>query len=303
MATSTSHHSSGLLWRLSLRQHGVITHEQLRAYGMGSEAIRHRLRTGRLHPLGRGVYAVGRPQVSREGRWLAAVLACGAHATLSHGSAAALWGIRPGPATAVTHVSVPADSDRRRPGVRVHRVIGLDLADVRRREGIAVVSPARTLLNQAAVVSPRRLEADVNAADVHGLISPPQLQASLARFAGQPGIAALRALVDRHTFRLTRSELERLFLPVTARAGLPTPQTQRRVNGFEVDFFWPALGLVVETDGLRYHRTPAQQARDLIREQTHRATGIEALRFTHWQVAHDRGWVIGTLRAVAARLR
>lgn len=93
-----------------------------------------------------------------------------------------------------------------------------------------------------------------------------------------------------------------MFLPVTRRAGLPEPLTRRRVNGFRVDFFWPSLGLAVETDGLRYHRTPAQQARDLVREQTHKAAGLEPLRFTHWQVAYDRPWVQRTLRRVAARL-
>jgi very-short-patch-repair endonuclease len=302
MATTTPQRSSTLLWRLSARQHGIVTHDQLAEHGLSAEAIRHRLKIGRLHALARGVYAVGRPQVSREGRWLAAVLSCGPHAALSHGSAAALWGIRPVTRVDEIHVSVPARVDRRRPGVRLHRIAGLG-PDIRHRDGIPVVSPARTLLNQATTLPARRLEADVNAADVHGLIGPPQLRSALVGFAGQPGVAALRELVDRHTFRLTRSELERLFLPVAARAGLPTPQTQQRVHGFTVDFFWPGLGLVVETDGLRYHRTPAQQARDLIREQTHRAAGIEALRFTHWQVAYDTPWVIGTLRSVGARLR
>lgn len=301
MTTSTPHSFRGrLLWELSARQHGVVTHDQLIEHGLSPGAIRHRLRTARLHPIARGVYAVGRPQVSREGRWLAATLACGPEAALSHASAAALWGIRR-QRDRVVHVSVPAVFERPRPGIRVHRVTGLD-GHVRRRDGIPVVSPARTLLNQATVLSARQLEADVNAADIHGLITPGQLARTLVAFKGHPGVVALRALIDRHTFRLTRSELERMFLPVARRAGLSTPETQQRVNGFTVDFFWPNLGLVVETDGLRYHRTPAQQARDLIREQTHKAAGLEPLRYTHWQVAYDQPWVIRTLRDVAARI-
>lgn len=292
--------SARLLWRLSARQHGVVAHDQLIEHGLTDKAIQHRCRIGRLHRVARGIYAVGRPELSREGRWLAAVLACGPDALLSHTSAAALWGIRPGRGPA--HVSLPFDSDRARPGVCTHRV-RLDPVDRRTRDGIPVASPALTLLNQAAVLTPRQLEADVNAADIHGLITPDRLRRELERFAGRPGVAALRELLGRHAFTLTRSELERMFVPVARSAGLGAPRTQARVNGFTVDFFWPELGLVVETDGLRYHRTPAQQARDLIREQTHRANGIEPLRFTHWQVARDKTWVRQTLRRVADRLR
>jgi very-short-patch-repair endonuclease len=82
-------------------------------------------------------------------------------------------------------------------------------------------------------------------------------------------------------------------------AGLPRPETREWVNAFEVDFYWPGLGLVVETDGLRYHRTPAQQARDRRRDQTHTAAGLTTLRFTHAQVRYEPDYVASTLRAVA----
>lgn len=301
MATTTAHPSSKLLWRLSNHQHGVVTRPQLLAAGLSPAAIKHRVAIARLHPVGRGVYAVGRPQLSREGRWMAAALSCGDEAVLSHASATALWGIRPQHGVHPAHVSIPRGGGRRRPGVRVHRV-KLTAEDVTKRDGIPVVTPARALLDQAAAVSPRRLERDINVADSLGLVNPERLRAALDGCARQPGVAPLRELLDRHTFTLTDSELEQMFLPVTRRAGLPEPFTRRRVNGFRVDFFWPSLGLVVETDGLRYHRTPAQQARDLVREQTHKAAGLEPLRFTHWQVAYDRPWVQRTLRRVAARL-
>ena len=134
-------------------------------------------------------------------------------------------------------------------------------------------------------------------------IDPDRLRAALVDHAGQPGVLPLRRLLDRHTFRLTDSELERRFLALVARSGLSTPLTRQHVNGFRVDFLWPDLGLVVETDGLRYHRTPAQQARDRIRDQAHAAAGLTALRFSHAQVRYEPDRVRETLTSVAARLR
>lgn len=101
---------------------------------------------------------------------------------------------------------------------------------------------------------------------------------------------------------LTDSQLERSFLPIATRAGLPRPQTQRQLNGFRVDFYWPDLGLVVETDGLRYHRTAEQQLTDRVRDQTLTAAGLTPLRFTHWQIHFDAGYVESTLRTIAGRL-
>jgi very-short-patch-repair endonuclease len=116
-------------------------------------------------------------------------------------------------------------------------------------------------------------------------------------------VANLRKTLDRRTFTLTDSELERRFLPIARRAGLPPPQTRRQVSGFRVDFYWPALDLIVETDGLRYHRTPAQQARDRLRDQTHTAAGLTCLRFTRAQVRFEADQVDATLSAVVRRLR
>ena len=102
---------------------------------------------------------------------------------------------------------------------------------------------------------------------------------------------------------MTDTELERRFLPIARRVGLPKPQTQGWVNGFKVDFYWPELGLVVETDGLRYHRTPAAQARDRVRDQTHTAAGLTPLRFTRAQVWFEPAYVQAVLQMVARRLR
>jgi very-short-patch-repair endonuclease len=147
------------------------------------------------------------------------------------------------------------------------------------------------------------LEAAVNAADKRGLTDPENLRSALDQVAPRPGVKALRTLLDRRTFTLTDSELERRFLPLVREAALPAPETGRRVNGFRVDFYWRDLGLVVETDGLRYHRTPAQQTRDRVRDQAHTAAGLTQLRFTHAQVTFEPDRVRAALIAVVRRLR
>lgn len=159
-----------------------------------------------------------------------------------------------------------------------------------------------TLVDSASHLDDGPLERSVNEADRLDLIDPEALRAALDDYCGRRGVARLRRLLDRRTFRLTDSELERWFLPQVRRAGMPLPLTRQWLNGFKVDFFWPNLKLVVETDGLRYHRTPAQQARDRVRDQTHLAAGFTPMRFTHWQVRYERQYVRTTLLAVARRL-
>jgi very-short-patch-repair endonuclease len=186
--------------------------------------------------------------------------------------------------------------------VRVHRTGRLDRADRTICHGIPVTSPVRTLLDLATYLPTGELERAVNEADKRDLIDSEALRAALEARAGEPGVRALCTLLDRATFVLTDSELERRFLPLARRAGLPPPRTRRRVNGFKVDFFWPDLGLVVETDGLRYHRTPTQQARDRLRDQVHAAAGLTPLRFSHAQVRYEPERVERTLASVARRL-
>lgn len=124
----------------------------------------------------------------------------------------------------------------------------------------------RTLIDLALRLDRRGIERAINEADKYDLVDPPALRRALDQRQGEPGVARLRTILDRRTFRLTKEELERRFLPLARKAGLPVPLTGQWVNDFEVDFYWPDLGLVVETDGLRYHRTPAEQARDRLRE-------------------------------------
>jgi very-short-patch-repair endonuclease len=158
------------------------------------------------------------------------------------------------------------------------------------------------LIDLAASLRQASIERFINEADKRQLINPESLRTALDGYSSRrPGVAKLRAILDEPTFVLTESELERLFLPIVREAGLPSPRTGRWVNGFKVDFYWPELSLVVETDGLRYHRTAAQQTKDLIREQTHVASGLTPLRFSHAQVRYDPAAVRGALEAFAAR--
>jgi very-short-patch-repair endonuclease len=289
------------VWALAERQHAVVSRQQLLALGFTGQSIKHRIAKGRLHPVWRGVYAVGRPQLTRRGRWMAAVLTCGTGAVVSHEDAGALWEIRL-PSSRPVQVSVPSGVRRRRPGIVVHRRSGLkDLST--RLQGIPVTNIACTLVDLAPRLRRDELEAAINEADKRDLIDPDTLRPAIEEMPPVAGIATIRAILDRRTFALTDSELERRFLPIAREAGLGQPNTRCRVNGFVVDFFWPDLGLVVETDGLRYHRTHAQQARDRLRDQTHAAAGLTPLRFTHAQVAFERERVRETLLAVARRLK
>jgi len=271
--------------------------------GYSAKAIRHRIAKGRLHPVWQGVYAVGRPNLGREGTWMAAVLSCGPDAALSHESAGALLEMLEAEGDAI-EVSVPWNVARRgRRGIVVHRRSKLAPWELTERYGIPVTSPARTLVDLAPRLRRVELERAIGEADKRDLIDPEALRRVLVSFGGQPGVALLRETLDRRTFTLTDSELERRFLPIARRAGLPAPRTQQWVNGFRVDFYWPELRLVVETDGLRYHRTAAQQAKDRVRDQAHAAAGLTPLRFTRAQVSCEPEHVRRTLAAVADRLR
>lgn len=287
-------------WDLVRRQHGVVTRRQLLDLDMSTEAIEHRLAIGRLHRLYRGVYAVGRPEVDQRGRWMAAALSCGPAALLSHESAACLWGFWARAAS--IDVVVPEGTLRRRPGIRVHRRAGLGSEHRCVIDGIPVTDPISTLIDLASCAGLYRLDRAVNDADRLDLVDPESLRAALDATPPRPGVGRLRSLLDSHTFAPTDSVLEWRFLQLACDAGLSRPGTQVMVNGFRVDFYWPDLGLVVETDGLRYHRTPAQQKKDRLRDQAHAAAGLTALRFTAAQVRYEPGRLKKILTDVVARL-
>ena len=304
MGAKTSTSRSAAAWRLARAQHAVLTRRDLLGLGFSAKAIRHRLDTGRLHAVSPGVYAVGRRQLTLHGRWTAAVLACGGDsgldgAALSHRSAAALWRI--GKEDGAIDVTLRRRGEVDRRGLRVRSRPALPAREFSRRLRIPVTTPVRTLIDLATELDDGPLERAVNEADKHDLLDPESLREALAPRTGQPGVKRLAGLLDRHTFRLSDSDLEVYFRPLAAASGLPVPLTKDWVLGFEVDFHFPTLGLIVETDGLRYHRTPSQQARAVRRDQTHTAAGLRVLRFTHWQIAYEPEYVeriLGRVRGV-----
>jgi very-short-patch-repair endonuclease len=285
-------------WTLAEEQHWVITRRQLLEIGYTPEAIDYRIEVRRLRPIHEGIYAVWRPDIAREGYLLAAVLACGDSAALSHDSGGELWEIRPrirGP----IHVSV-LRTHPRRPGIEVHRRTRMETTTYK---GILVTTPACTIVDLAPGLSDARLERCINEAVNRDLTTPEKLRRDAAAMRRRFGARRVMTLLDRDTFVATENMLEQRLVRIVREAGLPLPQTQRRLPGGRVDFYWPELGLVVEADSLRFHRTPSQQRNDIVRDHLNRADAdVETLRFTHWQIFHEPAYVARILTAVIGRL-
>jgi very-short-patch-repair endonuclease len=262
------------------RQHGAISIAQLHEAGLSDAAVMRRTRAGRLHKLHRGVYAVGHVAPSTERRWMAAVLALGGGAVLSHRSAAALWELLPSQDGPVD-LSLPSrNGRRRRPGIRIHRPLSLESTETTHRRWIPVTTPARTLADLRTTVTARELRRAIRQADVFGLPTGSSI------------------LSDR-----TRSELELKFLELCRRHGLPKPSVNLRVGGLIVDFCWVERRLIVETDGYRYHRGRAAFEDDRARDLKLRTLGFEVIRLSYRQVVDDSSQVAAVLRAAFERRR
>lgn len=242
---------------------------------------------------------------------MAAVLACGPHALLSHRSAGGLLGLCK-PLRGSVEVVVPAHVARRRPGIRVYRLAeprpdgaGRDSTPPRRLvvEGIPVTGPAVTLVDLSTCLSIGQLEAAINEADHLDLVDPETLRSAIDALPRRPGARRLRTLLDAPTHVLTTTALERRFLPLAREAGLPKPEAQAYPGRHRVDFYWAELGLIVETDSLRYHRTAFKQAADKRRDNAHAGSGLTTLRFTHGQVHYEPAYVRAELATVATRLQ
>ena len=263
-----------LVERIAANQHGVITIDQLYRVGLTPDAVRHQVRIGYLHRIYRGVYAVGRPDLTQKGRWMAAVKACGDGAALSHRSAAELWGfleLRGGP----SHVTVPVGGGRAgRDGIRVHRSPSLGPSGTTLRDHIAVTKPRRTLEDLRGAIEASALRDAIRAAEV----------------AGFP-IGDLS-----HPIKRTRSELELIFLELIRRHRLPEPEVNVRVGRFLVDFLWRRQRLVVEVDGGRFHRGALANGDDLVRDARERALRFHVVRLSYWQVVNEASEVIAQLR-------
>jgi very-short-patch-repair endonuclease len=283
---------------LAGRQHGVITTRQLASLGLTPRAVSHRVASGRLHRVHRGVYAVGRPLLTARGRYMAAVLACGPGAALSHASAAALWDLRPTAATKID-VSVPTAGGRRQSTFRVHRARSLRPTEVTTHDGIPVTTPARTLLDLAATLPQRGLERALDQAEIQELTDYPHLEALARAHPRHRGATPLLAALGRHTAgtTLTKSDLEERFLALCRANALPTPQVNTYAEGFEVDFLFAAHRVAVETDSWRYHHTRQAFERDRARDAALAAAGYRSLRFTDLQVETEPRTVVHALAA------
>jgi hypothetical protein len=199
---------------------------------------------------------------------MAAVLACGDDAVLSHRSAAELWGVGREWEQRID-VTIRRRGVITRCGIKVRARPSLPSRSLVRRFGIPVTTPVQALIDLATELKLLRLERAVNEADKLDLVDPETLRRELDGYIGMPAVKTLRTMLDRHTFRLSDSDLEILFRPLARAAAFPSPFSKHRVLGYEVDFWFPDHGLIVETDGLRYHRTPSQQSRMAMRDQKH----------------------------------
>src|SRR5687768_14718047 len=227
-AVDEMHPRDRAILTIAARQHGIVTTAQLLDAGVGRRSIARRVARGWLVRLYHGVYQVG-PVTARYGAEMAAVLACGEEAVLSHQSAAAIWGI--GKRDREIHVTVAGQARRSRPGLRVHRSLSLNAAV---HNGLPLTDPARTLRDLRTVLPRHELDRAEEQAEILGLVIPDDASLSAG---------------------FTRSEAERRLKQLCKAAGLPIPRTNARVAGHEVDAYWPAERLIVEVDGYKYHRT------------------------------------------------
>lgn len=280
---------------LARKQHGAVSRQQLLGIGCSDKAIKHLLASGKLHRTEwRGVYVVGRPELTQYGRLRAALLTCGDDSVLMGPSAGSLWRIWK-PHDRLIHVSLPAVQNRQaRRGIAVHRR-ALARRDITRERGIPVTTPLRTVIDLAARAERDQAERLINAADARNLLRADTLREELDGRPGEPGVPLLKEILDRDTFVLTESELERLFLPLAEAAGLGKPESQKRFGPHRVDFYFPKANLVVECDSLRYHRTTLQQRRDLERDHMHLSARRKRLRLLHFHIKHEPAYVLGLL--------
>jgi len=281
---------------IAARQHGAIGHAQLVDAGLSQTEINRRVTAGWLHRQHRGVFAVGHPGLTARGRWVAATLAGGDGAVLSHRSAAALWGIgRDGDAPTIT---IPATKRRRRAGLEIHA------GQLRHDEtlvvdGIPVTSVGRTLLDLAEVVTVNELTTIIDNATNSRRLGRNTMPSVIDAANGRHGLKALKQALrlTRPQDVLTRSELERRALKLIATTGLPIPDVNQRLHGYEVDLLWRDARLVVELDSRPHHGTDIALDRDTRRAGDLMAHGWRVGRLTWRQVVNDPAWVSSRLAA------
>lgn len=292
-----------MIARLAAAQHGVVARRQLLALGVRLNDIEYRVKAGRLHPVYRGVYSLGPPNtLTLQGRWMAAVLACGPGAVLSHAAAAAHWDLRRSQAREVD-VTVPTSGGRaRRPGIRLHRSSTLTPAQRTTRNGVPVTTIARTLIDLADRFDLRTAEKATDQAEVMGLFDLTAVAEAIAENGNRKGARAMSEVLEGYTAGrgLTESDLEDEFLRMCDRFGLRRPEVQVWIGPDRPDFLWREAGIVVETDSWRWHggreRWEADQRKALRLQQR----GLTVTRVSYRRVFRDPAAVAADLRLIGA---
>lgn len=283
-------------------QYGVISLAQLEMSGLRDAAVRARVRRSRLHRVHRGVYSLAPPRLlSPSGRAMAAVLAAGPQAVLSHGSAAWWWGLAARPGGRV-HVTRPGTATRRKPGFVVHGARALTRRNRCIHERMPVTSAARTLFDQAATANRDELSNQLDTAIERQLYDHGEMEALLTRHSRARGSPLLRDIFRSwQPPAFTRSGGEKILHRLIRSAALPSPRVNMQFHGYERDFCWPERGLVVEYDGWDGHKTRTQQEVDRVRDATLAVVNVRVLRITGLQLHLHPAWVRATIeRAVGA---
>lgn len=284
---------------LAARQHGVVSRRQLRRMGIAASDIDYRVKVGRLHVLYRGVYAVGHTSISPDGRRLAAVLACGADARLSHRDGAALYGIRQCNRS-VYEVTVPRRPHRRR-GIQLH-VATLPRDEVTVVREIPVTTVPRTLLDLAAVVRRAEVEATLHEAEVRRLWDTLSLTNLIERHPRHRGARTIAAILADLAagLEITQERMVSVFIDLVDGAGLPRPELSRHVLGHECDCVWPRAKLMVELDGYAVHGTRRNFESDRARDRALQANRWLVVRVTWRQLREDPDGLVQDLRTILA---
>ena len=281
-------------------QGGPISREQLLELGVAPGAIKSWLRSGRLHSYYRGVYLLGHEALTLKGRMMAAVLAYGPEAVLSHRSAA-MWREILQSARAKIDVTVPGRTRRAQHGIDLHLVRSLDPRDVTVHEGVPITTIPRTLLDLAEVLPRRRLKAAIETADRRGWFDGTAVQELLARSPGRHGLKPLQSLlVDFEYDSLSRSELEALFFDFCAESGIPLPTMNVPILGYTVDAHWPGTNVIVELDSRAFHLNAKAFEEDRKRDTQLVLAGYRVVRITHRQLTREPGAVARLLTQLLA---
>jgi len=283
------------LLELAAGQHNVVARAQLRQLGLTARQIERRMERAWLRAVHRGVYAVGRTGLTREGIWMAAALALRDQAALSHRSAAELWGLVPGCSSPV-HVTVPGGGRKRRRGLVIHR--SALIGENTRKRRIPVTKPPRTLIDFAEIIDRRTLERATDEALRRRLTTEAQLRQAVDRHPGRSGAGKLSALLSEHAVGTTATEndFEELLIAICDDFGLPRPECQVGIGPYRVDFAWPTQRVVVEADSWETHGTRRAFEGDRRRDAEVDALGWNPRRFTHRQMTRERDWVASMIK-------